>query len=158
MEGGSGVLIAKRTAMCGIPDNVYLCDTFTSVVKAGVNNPDFRSGEYADTSSEAVNVLLRNFNIQNAVVLKGVFPEETASMIKDKQIRFCHIDVDTYNSARDTLNWVWPRLCQGGILVYDDFGSVKTQGIRKHVEEQLDIADRLVIHNLTGQAIVIKIS
>lgn len=157
-RGGSGLLIAKRAEMCGIEDNIYLCDTFSGVVKAGESDPDFVGGEYADTSSEAVKALINDFNIRNTFVLEGIFPDETASMVRDKQIRFCHIDVDTYQSAKDILDWVWPRLCNGGILVYDDFGFPKTRGIRKHVEEQLNMPDRIVIHNLTGQGIVIKIA
>ncbi|MDD3374414.1 MAG: macrocin O-methyltransferase [Candidatus Omnitrophica bacterium] len=157
-RGGSGALIAKRATMCGITDNVYLCDTFTGVVKAGDQDPHYKGGEFADTSLETVNELLRVLGVENVTVLKGIFPDETSSMIKEQQIRFCHVDVDTYDSAKDILNWVWPRLCRGGMLVYDDFGFHTTQGIRKHVEEQLDIKDRVVIHNLTGQAIVIKIA
>ncbi len=157
-RGGSGALIAKRAAACGISDNVYLCDTFEGVVKASEKDSYFKGGEFADTSPEIVKGLLKNLDIQNAVILKGVFPEETAAMIKEQQVRFCHIDVDTYNSAKDTLDWIWPRLCIGGILVYDDFGFLTTQGIRRHVEEQLDMADRVVIHNLTGQAIIIKLA
>ena len=31
----------------------------------------------------------------------------------------CHIDVDVYQSARDTVEWVEPRLTSGGAIVFD---------------------------------------
>lgn len=157
-RGGTGALIAKRAEICGIHDKIYLCDTFTGVIKATKNDPHYMGGEWADTSEEIVKKLLKRVDAENAIVLKGIFPDETGTMIEDKQIRFCHIDVDTYESAKDILNWVWPRMPRGGILVYDDYGSIDCQGIRKHVEEQLDISDRVVIHNLNGQGIIIKIA
>lgn len=45
----------------------------------------------------------------------------------------------------------------GGIIVYDDFGFQTADGVTKYVEEQRQCADRLVIHNLNGHAVVIKL-
>ena len=44
-------------------------------------------------------------------------------------IRYCHIDVDVYQSARDVLEWVWGRLCIGAIVVYDDYGFDGCHGV-----------------------------
>ena len=45
----------------------------------------------------------------------------------------------------------------GGIIVYDDFGFSSADGVTKYVEEQRQFSDRLVIHNLNGHAVVIKL-
>ena len=44
----------------------------------------------------------------------------------------------------------------GGIIVYNDYGFLGCDGITKFVEEQMSCADRLVMHNLNGHAVVIK--
>jgi O-methyltransferase len=156
-RGGSGALIARRAQLSGIREPVYLCDTFTGVVKATATDAHYKGGEHADTSPSIVAGLLADLQLDNAVVLQGVFPDDTASRVTSDQIRFCHIDVDTHDSAQGILEWVWSRLPRGGIVVYDDYGFPRCDGIRTHVEEQLPAPDRLVIHNLSGQAILVKI-
>ena len=44
-RGGSGCLIAKQAEYCNIKSTVYLCDTFTGVVKAGENDSLYKNGE-----------------------------------------------------------------------------------------------------------------
>ena len=158
-KGGSGALIAKRASMINNGDTIYLCDTFQGVVKA---NPQFdkfyKGGEYNDTSEEAVYELLHQIgSIRNTIILKGIFPDETQHLIRDTKFRFCHIDVDVYQSAKDIVQWIWPRLSIGGLIVFDDYGFVGCDGITRFVNELRTFDDRLVIHNLNGHAIVIKL-
>jgi hypothetical protein len=69
------------------------CDTFSGVVKAGVNDSYYQGGEHADKS-------------------------------------------------RDT----------------DDYGFSKCEGITRFVNEQLPIEDRLIMYNLNGHAVFVKIA
>ena len=48
------------------------------------------------------------------------------------------------------------RLVPGGMIVYDDYGWDTTPGIARYVNSQLQLKDRIVLHNLNGHAIVIK--
>ncbi|MGQ9505442.1 MAG: TylF/MycF/NovP-related O-methyltransferase [Thermogutta sp.] len=155
-RGGTGVLIAYRASQIGITDPVYLCDTFSGVVKAGDEDSYYRGGEHADTSVAIVEALAESLGVTNIRILQGIFPEETCSLVEAASLRFCHIDVDTHNSARDILLWVWPRLSHHGLVVYDDFGFRACPGITRHVETQIPLGDRLVFHNLNGHAIVVK--
>jgi O-methyltransferase len=156
-RGGTGALIAKKAMLCGIAEPVYLCDTFTGVVKASFHDPVYRGGEHADASQNAVETLIKALDLSNAVILQGVFPEETSEHIRDKKIRFCHVDVDVYQSAKDIVEWTWQRLVVGGIVVFDDYGSPACEGIRAYVDELRGCRDRLVIINSNGHAIVVKL-
>lgn len=157
-RGGTGSLMAKRSMLSGNTESVYLCDTFQGVVKAGREDTMYRGGEHADTSRNVVESLLRNLNVNNARILQGIFPEDTGGQI-DPSIRFrlCHIDVDVYRSAQDVVNWIWDRMPAGGVIVYDDYGFRECEGIRKFVDEQRLQKDRLVLHNLNGHAVVVKL-
>ncbi len=149
-RGGTGVLLAKNSGTL-----VYLCDTFTGVVKAGEYDSHYTGGEHSDANQCDVEELLAIFGIENTKILNGVFPDETAACIPPYiRFRLCHIDVDTYQSAKDIMDWVWPRLVVGGVVVYDDYGFDKCSGVTRHVNE---LTDRLVLYNLNGHAIVIKI-
>ena len=157
-RGGTGALIAKQAKNCGIEERVFLCDTFTGVVKAGVRDSAYKGGEHADTSRQAVEeLILTRMNLDNVEILEGIFPDQTGHRVEGMQFRFCHIDVDVYQSAKDVVDWIWDKMVPGGIMVYDDYGFYGCDGITKYVEEQMMRKDRLVIHNLNGHAIILKL-
>lgn len=156
-RGGTGALMASRAQACGITDNVYLCDTFTGVVKASEYDETYGGGEHSDTSRQVVEDLTRDMQLMNVEILQGIFPDDTGHEIEDQKFRLCHIDVDVYQSAREVNLWVWDRLLPGGIVVYDDYGFQACDGVLKCVEEQRHRKDRIVLYNLNGHAVVIKI-
>lgn len=157
-QGGTGVLMAHRALQCGITDPVYLCDTFSGVVKASDKDSFYKGNEHADTSQVIVERLVEQFGLHQVKILKGIFPDETAHLIGDDKFRLCHVDVDVYQSAKDVVAWIWDRMVIGGIIVYDDYGFLGCDGITKLVEEQRSLPDRLVFHNLNGHAIVVKLA
>jgi O-methyltransferase len=157
-RGGTGALIAQQAKKCGISDPVYLCDTFTGVVKAGSNDSNYKGGEHADTSRKIVEELLFNkLFLDNVQIIQGIFPEETSHTIENEKFRFCHIDVDVYQSAKDIVDWIWDKMVRGGVIVFDDYGFHWSDGITKYIEEQIPFKDRFVLHNLNGHAIIIKL-
>ena len=103
-RGGTGALIAKQAELCGITETVYLCDTFTGVVKASSFDQLYQNGRHKDTSVDIVEKLLyKRFGLNNVKILTGIFPDQTAHYIEDKMFRFCHIDVDVYESGRQAI-------------------------------------------------------
>jgi len=157
-RGGTGALIAKQSINCGINNPVYLCDTFTGVVKTGTKDSKYKGGEHANTSRKTVEELVFNqLKLNNVQILEGVFPDQTSHEIEQEKFRFCHIDVDVYQSAKDIVDWIWERMVPGGIIVYDDYGFMGCDGITKYVEEQITYKDRLIFHNLNGHAVVVKL-
>jgi O-methyltransferase len=157
-RGGTGALIAKQAKKCGIPSKVYLCDTLTGLVKTGPRDSIYKGSEHANTSREIVeNLIYGQMNLDNVRILEGIFPDQTGDEVKNLQFRFCHIDVDVYQSAKDIADYIWNKMVSGGIIVYDDYGSWGCDGITKYVDEQMLYKDRVVIYNLNGHAIVIKL-
>lgn len=156
-RGGTGALIAKKALSCCIDENVYLCDTFKGVVKAGTNDPCYENGEHNDTSLEMVEILIQKLQLTNAKLITGIFPEESAHLIEAQFFRFCHIDVDVYESAKGCLEWVWDKLVVGGIVVFDDYGFSRCGGVTQYVNELKESWDLHFIHNLNGHALFIKL-
>ena len=158
-RGGTGGLLAKSAKLSGIKDRVFFCDTFKGVVKASSEDSVYVGGEHDDTSRELVEDLVQNkLKLDNVEILEGIFPDETGDQIEDLKFRLCHIDVDVYKSSKESVDWIWNRLVPNGIVVYDDYGYHACDGITKHVEEQMDMEDRIVLYNLNGHAIVMKIN
>lgn len=159
-RGGTAGLLATRARELDMTTRLYTCDTFRGVVKATASDPLYRGGEHSDTSRKHVQALFDELELgqQQVHILEGIFPEDTGASIGDQTFRLCHIDVDTYESAKDVADWVWPRLVLGGIVVYDDYGFTGAGGVTKLVDEQRSLSDRVVIHNLNGHAVLVKVA
>jgi hypothetical protein len=156
-RGGTGTLIAKQAELCGIKSTVYLCDTFTGVVKVGENDSIYNNGDHADTSKTVVESLIGELELKKIKILVGIFPDESSKFIEENKFRLCHIDVDVYQSAKDIVEWIWSKMVIGGILVFDDYGFNGCDGVTKLVNEERNKNTCIVIHNLNGHGIIIKI-
>jgi O-methyltransferase len=157
-KGGTGGLIASMLKRFSSPRKIYLCDTFQGVVKAGANDTLYRGGEHADTSIEAVMGLMGKLEVTaNVEILTGIFPEESAHRIEHNLFAFCHIDVDTYLSAKDVFEWVSPRLSLHGVVVFDDYGTWGCEGVAELVQEIAKNPDFFLFQNLNGHAVFIKL-
>ena len=155
-RGGTGGLLGLRAKLLGLGADIFLCDTFEGVVKSGDLDQHYSDGEHADTSIPVVSSLMEKLDVDRVKILKGFFPEDTGADIEDRSFRFCHIDVDVYQSGKDSLEWVWSRLPVGGLVVFDDFGFPSTHGIAHLVHEKENDSDLACIQNLNGHAIFVK--
>lgn len=155
-RGGSGALLAAAAEMHSAGKRVFLCDTFSGVVKASVRDPLYKGGEHANTSVDIVAKLLADVGAENVSIYEGVFPDQTGECLASSVFSLVHIDVDVYDSAHDIMEFVWPRLSVGGIVVFDDYGFLRCGGIARLVDGYRSHLDKLVIHNLNGHGLVIK--
>jgi O-methyltransferase len=153
-KGGTGALIAKASE--SNPNSVvYLCDTFEGVVKAGDNDTNYKGGEHSDTSEHLVMDLLKANNSTNAVILKGIFPDDFQDQMQGKNYKFCHIDVDTYGSAKGVFDYIWPNLVVGGVVAFDDYGIWGCEGVTKMFNE-IQVTNATKLYNLNGHGVIIK--
>ncbi len=104
-----------------------------------------------------VQQLATQMELANVELLEGIFPDATGDRIKNRKFSLCHIDVDVYESAKHVAEWVWPRLAPGGVIVYDDYGFRACEGITNLVNQRLQGQGALILHNLNGHAVVVKL-
>jgi O-methyltransferase len=157
-RGGSAALVARRLGDIGVEKMLYVADTFAGVVKASDRDEYYRGGEHSDTSLDRVESFFHSLAIRNFRLLQGVFPDETAHLVDSDAIALCHIDVDVYRSAADVFDWSWPRISVGGVCVFDDYGFLGCEGVTRLVHEIRTRRDALVVANLNGHAVAVKIS
>jgi len=71
----------------------------------------------------------------------------------ERAYRFVHIDVDLYQPTIDSLDYFFPRLSEGGIVITDDYS---WPGARKAFDE-FSVRNALELHATdTGQAFFVK--
>ena len=88
---------------------------------------------------------------------KGWIPDRF-SEVDDQKFSFVHIDVDLYEPIKDSIGFFYPKLIQGGIMVFDDYGfTTQFPGAKKAVDEALLSLDHSFFLALpSGQAFIIK--
>ena len=117
------------------PDSVILgFDTFEGLPgNQWILTDGHRPGEFSDTSLEGVYEFLKDHN-NHVRLVKGIFPD-SADFAKDFIFSFVHIDTDFYLSVKASIEWFWPRLLPGGIIVFDDYLWPACPGVQQALDE-----------------------
>jgi hypothetical protein len=155
-KGGSASLIAQTINKLAPRKGIHLFDTFK-----GLPDPNFNydsshgQGMFQDTSVESVRALLSG--LDNVNIQQGLF-QETFPSIADNTFCFVHIDCDIYESILYCCQFFYPRLNQGGIMIFDDYGyTIDWPGAKRAVDDFFRDKREKPIHLPTGQGFVIKL-
>ncbi len=157
-KGGSSALLAHQMNYYCPYKTLHICDTWEGVVKCTDKDADYRDGQHNNaTSREVVDLIEKKLYLYNFRIHRGIFPDDNDGALDNHKFCLIHIDVDIHDSAKDCMDYLWPKLSVGGVVIYDDYGFTATPGITEFVNTQRQMGDRLVIHNLNGHAIVVKL-
>jgi O-methyltransferase len=85
----------------------------------------------------------------------GWIPERFGE-VASCRFSFVHIDVDLYQPTRDSLEFFYPRMSPGGMIVCDDYGYVNCPGAKQACDELAADWPEPWIHLPTGQGLLIK--
>lgn len=100
---------------------LHLFDTFTGMPDLAVPQRDYHSpGDFSQTSLRLVRDRLGDLPFLR--FHPGVMPGTFAEVRDVERFSFVHIDVDIYPSVLACCQWFWPRMCPGGVMVFDDYG------------------------------------
>jgi hypothetical protein len=135
----------------------FLFDTFEGTPDGRLSKQERRlglSGEWTDTSVEAVTDLLAPWAGQVEIYPGDVF--ETLKTAETGELSFVHIDLNASAPTMAALEYAYPRMTPGAILVFDDYGSPRYDEQRLSIEEFFAGRPEDVLALPTGQAVVIK--
>lgn len=154
--GATSWLILKLAAHN--PDNSlrthYMFDSFAGFSDPGPQDKNFwKKGEMA-ASLDVVKKNLEQFSNQ-CVYMKGWIPERFPE-VEDKKFALVHVDVDLYAPTLACLEFFYPRLVKGGILICDDYGSAKCPGATQAVTEFLESKPEKMVGLSTSSGYFIK--
>ncbi len=85
----------------------------------------------------------------------GWIPDRFAE-VGDRRFRLIHIDVDLYDPTKASIEFFFPRLIEGGVMILDDHGVTSCPGARKAAEEYFDGRPERLIELPTGQAFIFR--
>ena len=113
---------------------------------ASITGEQFTAGELAVSKKQ----FLREFqkaHLRPPTIHKAWFKDLTAADVP-AHIAFAFLDGDFYESIRDSLRLVVPRLCPGATVVIDDYARESLPGAARATHEFFPATKIKVIHNL----------
>lgn len=128
---GSGEIIAKAC-----PNrSLFLIDSFQGLPEANTDKGDSHfQGEFADVDYIGTAGYFKML-YPNVRLLKGFSTSVFDFFDLETKFTFVHIDCDLYQSGKDAVDFFWPRLMDGGYMLFDDYGWASCKGMKVLIEE-----------------------
>ena len=134
--GAGSYLICMRNQQAELMQRTHhVFDSFE-----GLSAPSAHDGAHwaAGDLSCALETVQRNLSaFSDTEYHKGWIPERFPE-IEEKRFCFVHVDVDLYEPTLASLEFFYPRMNQGGLIVCDDYGFTSCPGATKAVDEYLE--------------------
>ena len=131
-KGNSAALLADFAASSG--RRLFLFDTFSGFDRRDlVGVDDTKRLEFADTSIDYVRQTVGHDAMTTYV--QGFFPESVTPEVAERSFALVHIDCDLYEPMKAALEFFYPRMPKGGMLILHDYSSGTWEGATKAVDE-----------------------
>jgi O-methyltransferase len=136
--GTTSVFLAKAIEKTN--KKLYCYDSFEglpekSSADASPAGTQFKKGELLTTKKQFIQNL-KKANVRMPIVKKAWFSDLTPKDLPSK-IAFAFLDGDYYQSIKDSLKLVWPKLVGGAVVVVDDYANEALPGAAVAVDEWL---------------------
>ncbi len=153
-RGGTAALAAEVLRDARDERTLHLFDSFAGMPVTSLGEP-YDKGDFCQTSETAVRALVAPIGANTSFHV-GFIPD-TFQDVGIPKLAFAHVDVDLYQSVLDCIEFVYPRLVPGGIMVFDDYGVPSCTRAREAADLAFAGRREKPIYLPTGQALVIKL-
>lgn len=172
-RGGNCMLIAKTLILMNNTDRkIYLYDTFEGMAEPKEidfsienkndkarstwikeQNNDYNNWCYASLEEVRNNMIKVDYPENKLIYVKGKV-EDTIPKITPDKISVLRLDTDWYDSTKHELDFLYPKLSYGGVLMIDDYGT--WSGSKKAVDEFFEKKPVLLTRIDSGNRLVVK--
>ena len=136
----------------------FLFDTFAGIPAGQLTKSEVAAdlaGAHADTSVDYVRERLKPWADQLVFVPGDV--NETLAAQETGPLAFVHMDLNASAPTRIALDYAFPRLSAGGMIVFDDYGWTGLEAQREVIDAFVRDKAEQVIALPTGQALLVKL-
>lgn len=154
-KGGTACLLRLY---CNSTKWLYLFDTFIGMPAVDSLKDLHKEGDFSDTSAQSVRKLIvQSGALDNFDIYAGVFPNDKAQHdLKGIEFSLVHLDCDIYKSVKESLEFFWPLMSPGGIIVLDDYNEPNCPGAKLAADEFAESVNLNVTPTVQSQAILRK--
>ena len=152
MKGGAGILMAKANKSS--KSKTFFIDTFDGF--AETSGAHKKNDTFVYKSTDELKKNLDEYRIKKFKIVKTRFPNNFKFR---RKIKLCHLDVNVFEDTLRSFEAVDKNLIKNGVIVFDDYGIFKVDGIIRSIEkikEKKYNKKYHIIYNYMGQCIMIK--
>ena len=144
---------------CDPGRHFHLFDTFTGFPMRDLATETGPAATYTpeNFSDTAINKVLQHIGgNENVRIYPGYFPD-TAGIVVDFRFALVNLDADLYNPTRAALDFFYPRLSPGGMILIHDYNH-QWPGIVKAVDEFLMLIPETLVRipDMDGTVMIIR--
>ena len=140
--GGTALEIAKIENK----NTIHIFDTFNGMPNfSEEKDKKWVIGSFKGADFEKIKNLFLNYD--NVKIYDGIFPNETFENIKKIKLKFVHIDVDNYQSYKDSLSAIYENVVENGIIIFDDYNESCCPGANLAIDEFFKNKERIIFDN-----------
>ena len=153
-KGGMALAILTYARLSESGRKFFLFDTFSGLVPGLSSERELKAtkGLYSDCYAEVVN---RFAPWPNVVIVKGAIPESLLQ-VPIHETAFLHMDLNAALPTRIAIEFFWPKLVPGGVVLLDDYGWVTNEEQKATLDEFATKAGLNILVLPTGQGLLIK--
>lgn len=146
-RAGSTISMGLYLRQKGINKTIYGFDSFqgfdpkvaaSDMELGGAPDADRHEHGFSGTSLASVRKKVARFGLENIVLVPGYFNQSFAEFPDNIRFCFAHLDVNLYESYQQCLQFFFPRLVSGGIILLDEYNDPPWPGCNKAVDEFLE--------------------
>jgi hypothetical protein len=120
-------------SFAGFPDEAIDLD----LQLGGADSAEKQRGGFAQTSLELLQQKLRRLGVDRLVTLEPGFFTDSLERHDQRTFSFVHLDCDLYESYKVCLEFFYPRLHPGAVVLFDEYNDPPWPGCNKAVDEFL---------------------
>lgn len=142
-HGHSSYVISSLLKKHNYQNKFYIFDSF----EGGLSNLSYKDHSYLGKLTNKEKEEQKKYFQSNEIlvkkllspfkfieIFKGWIPSRF-NKIEGKKFQFVHLDVDLYQPTLDSLNFFYPRLEKGGVIICDDYNFSNFPGAKKAWDE-----------------------
>jgi len=145
-RGQSSVIMLSHSSR-----RLHVFDSFEGLSKPSESEDRWwKKGMFAASLSEYMEAI-QGYN-SRVVIHKGWIPEKFME-VDGGRFSFVHVDVDLAKPTEECIEFFYPRLSQGGVMLFDDYGYRQCREVKRVINE--NFSSDAIVKLTTGQAFVI---
>jgi hypothetical protein len=131
-KGNSAAILAAFAAESR--KRLFLFDTFSGFDKRDLTGEDKgKKMEFEDTSIDLVRETTGHDEITTYVA--GFFPDSITAEVVERKFSLVHLDCDLYTPMKAALEFFYPRMPRGGMIILHDYSSGCWSGATRAIDE-----------------------
>ena len=144
-RGATLIPIARYVLETGCGRRVFGFDSFqgfgeevaVDLALGGKEDAFKRPRGFAETSYDLVWGKALKFGVDRCLEVIPGFFRESLVRVADRRFAFVHLDCDIYASYKECLQFFYPRVAPGGVILLDEYDDPPWPGCNKAVDEFL---------------------